>query len=129
MNEPSVPPPSGGGRDGVSCASERDDHELRFTIASEERREALRIAWHRAFMLWIFAGSIMAYIAMLAIFSLALLVVWTVVAHTLLPQSGWLTHEQQMRLTGWFSTPVPWSLLTVIGNSWALWFLSRNRDR
>lgn len=69
-----------------------------------------------------------------SIFTAILLIVpimsTTFVIHMFLPQAGWLSPEQQSRLTGWYSevSQAAFPVILVV-NSWLVWLASRRGSR
>ena len=81
---------------------------------------AIRLAWQ-------LTTPLLAVLVM-AVYFLVVLIVTTFAVHLFIPQVGWLTAEQQDRLTGWYSDVAQVALPAIlVTNSWLIWLMSRRR--
>lgn len=100
-------------------------------IRSYEREEEWRDEWARIRLAFVStlakSGTWMAKIALIVIGMMLLVSAGTFTAHLFLPQFGWLTAEEQSRLTSWYTSVARTAFpLLLIANPWLVWRISRS---
>ncbi len=114
----------------------RDEQEFYDTGASAKRRaierdeewldEKSRIKLAVARRLLSFAGAGLALLVLIAA-AFAVVSTFTLMIHLFLPQLGWLTAEEQKRLTDWYTEVARIAFpVLLIANPWLIWRISRS---